>query len=111
MEKRASRDRELKAARRFDQHISKLSKVTNALVRKRHLEKQKRDPVRKGSTLSNEPVFPPPAPSVQLRDKIISGMCEDIDPARLEEAGCAVRGQLTPTVQLTKINYQLAGPG
>ena len=29
-------------------------------------------------------------------------MCEDVDPTQVEESGCAVCGQLTPTVQLTK---------
>ncbi|KAJ7191442.1 hypothetical protein GGX14DRAFT_537861 [Mycena pura] len=40
---------------------------------------------------------------MELRHKIISGMCEDVDPSLLEESGCAVCGQLTPTVQLTNL--------
>ncbi|TFK57783.1 hypothetical protein BDN72DRAFT_782868, partial [Pluteus cervinus] len=37
----------------------------------------------------------PPAPLKQeLVDRIISDFCEDISPAKLEESGCAVCGEL-----------------
>ncbi|KAJ7435552.1 hypothetical protein FB451DRAFT_1344754 [Mycena latifolia] len=48
-----------------------------------------------------KPIFPPPPPSKVLRHEIISGMCQDLDPASLEEAGCAVCGLLTPSKDLT----------
>ncbi|KAJ7900822.1 hypothetical protein B0H13DRAFT_1622247 [Mycena leptocephala] len=36
--------------------------------------------------------FPPAVPSRKLRHEVISGMCDELDPASLEESGCAVCG-------------------
>ncbi|KAJ7921011.1 hypothetical protein B0H13DRAFT_1516167, partial [Mycena leptocephala] len=48
--------------------------------------------------------FPPIAPSRKLRHEIITGMYEDADPSQLQESGCAVCGQLTPNVELTRMH-------
>ncbi|KAJ7840438.1 hypothetical protein B0H13DRAFT_1649694, partial [Mycena leptocephala] len=45
--------------------------------------------------------FPPLPPTQKLRHEIITGMCSDVDPDNIEEAGCAVCGQLTNTRELT----------
>ncbi|KAH6888905.1 hypothetical protein BKA70DRAFT_1041779, partial [Coprinopsis sp. MPI-PUGE-AT-0042] len=45
--------------------------------------------------------FPPTPPSEDLLLKIASGFCNDSDPCRLEEAGCAVCGELHPRLTLT----------
>ncbi|TFK59313.1 hypothetical protein BDN72DRAFT_780915, partial [Pluteus cervinus] len=44
--------------------------------------------------------YPPPPLSQELVDKIIGDFCEDISPAKLEESGCAVCGELHPTQEM-----------
>ncbi|KAJ7443532.1 hypothetical protein FB451DRAFT_1010112, partial [Mycena latifolia] len=45
--------------------------------------------------------FPPSSPSMADEHRIITNMCEQVDPANFQEAGCAVCGALTPFNQLT----------
>ncbi|KAJ7476501.1 hypothetical protein FB451DRAFT_1033290, partial [Mycena latifolia] len=45
--------------------------------------------------------FPPRPPSMADEHRIITNMCEQVDPANFQEAGCAVCGALTPFNQLT----------
>ncbi|KAJ7083513.1 hypothetical protein C8R43DRAFT_909503, partial [Mycena crocata] len=99
------RERERKAAFREAVRAAKLtkaarSKCSEALRRKRKIIKE-RNTANKVNKESPPPVFPPPAPSKELRHKIIRGMCEDMDPEKIEESGCAVCGQLTPNIELT----------
>ena len=47
-------------------------------------------------------VFPPKPPSKKLIHKIISGFCEDTQPSKLLESGCAVCGQLTKLSDMLK---------
>ncbi|TFK58815.1 hypothetical protein BDN72DRAFT_781548, partial [Pluteus cervinus] len=49
----------------------------------------------------HNPIKYPPAPLKQeLVDRIISDFCEDISPAKLEESGCAVCGELHSTHEM-----------
>jgi hypothetical protein len=58
-------------------------------------------------SISNETPFPPPPPSKELIRKIINGFCADSDPSELEEAGCAVCGQLCRLKNLLSLSkYQ-----
>ena len=50
-----------------------------------------------------EVVFPPPPLSLELSHTIISGFCNDSAPEKFEEAGCAVCGQLTPKINLSRL--------
>ena len=47
--------------------------------------------------------FPPIPADNQSSHKIISDFCESLTPDALEEAGCAVCGQLVPVTQLTRL--------
>ena len=47
--------------------------------------------------------FPPPPVDNELSQRIISDFCNDSLPSALEEAGCAVCGQLVPVSQLTRL--------
>ncbi|KAF8234665.1 hypothetical protein L208DRAFT_1148321, partial [Tricholoma matsutake] len=47
--------------------------------------------------------FPPPPLNDGLSHKIISGFCKDSSPSTIEEAGCAVCGQLIPLSQLSRL--------
>ena len=47
--------------------------------------------------------FPPSSPSKHLMHKIISGFCNDTQPGKFEEAGCAVCGQLVVLTKLIKL--------
>ena len=47
--------------------------------------------------------FPPSPPSKRLMHKMISGFCNDTDPSKFEEAGCAVCGQLLILTNLIKL--------
>ncbi|KAJ7156920.1 hypothetical protein C8R43DRAFT_865820, partial [Mycena crocata] len=57
--------------------------------------------------------FPPHPPSKADQHRIISGMCNDFDPANFEESGCSVCGELVPKIELTRkedlpdLNYEL----
>ncbi len=53
---------------------------------------------------SKVPVFPPSPPSTKLIHDIITGFCKDTSPARFEESGCTVCGQLTLLTDLKKID-------
>ncbi|KAJ7906359.1 hypothetical protein B0H13DRAFT_1880672 [Mycena leptocephala] len=81
--------RERKAVLRAEQRIVKQrrAKASVILIRKRREIKERRS---KKSGRKNEvyPV-PPKPPSMQLRHKIITGMCKDLEPSTFEEAGCA----------------------
>ncbi|KAK7041383.1 hypothetical protein R3P38DRAFT_2512236 [Favolaschia claudopus] len=46
-------------------------------------------------------LFPPQPASKELRHKILTGFCRDIEPSRFEEAGCTVCGLLIPKSKLT----------
>ena len=61
----------------------------------------------KASSLQTNDVFPtfPPDPlSAQLTHSVISAACKQMQPDNLEEAGCAVCGQLTPLSQLLDLS-------
>ncbi|KAJ6449106.1 hypothetical protein C8R45DRAFT_754222, partial [Mycena sanguinolenta] len=45
--------------------------------------------------------FPPDPLSTADEHRIISNMCRAVDPTNLQEAGCAVCGQLVPFTELT----------
>ncbi|KAF8811288.1 hypothetical protein BYT27DRAFT_7090286, partial [Phlegmacium glaucopus] len=47
--------------------------------------------------------FPPTPVNNELSQKIISNYCVDLSPSAMEEAGCAVCGQLIPVTQLTRL--------
>ena len=47
--------------------------------------------------------FPPLPPSKRLMHKIINGFCNDTQPSKFEEAGCAVCGQLVAMTKLIKL--------
>jgi hypothetical protein len=47
--------------------------------------------------------FPPPPPSLSLRDAIIRDWCKDIDTTKLEESGCAVCGLISPSGTLSPL--------
>jgi hypothetical protein len=47
--------------------------------------------------------FPPSPPSKRLMHKMISGFCNDTNPSKFEEAGCAVCGQLVVMTKLIKL--------
>jgi hypothetical protein len=52
----------------------------------------------------HQPIEFPPAPvDNKVSHKIISDFCESLTPDALEEAGCAVCGQLVPVTQLTRL--------
>ncbi|KAK6992155.1 hypothetical protein R3P38DRAFT_2571364, partial [Favolaschia claudopus] len=53
------------------------------------------------SVSTQELEFPPKPASEELRHKIISGFCNDIDPSSFEEAGCTVCGLLARKSCLT----------
>ena len=55
-----------------------------------------------GST-STTPTFPPSPPDNKLLCDIARDFCFDSSPDKMEEAGCAVCGQLTPSSKLTKL--------
>jgi hypothetical protein len=57
-----------------------------------------------GKNGRNQPIeFPPMPVDNKLSHKIISDFCESLTPDALEEAGCAVCGQLVPVTQLTRL--------
>ena len=47
--------------------------------------------------------FPPPALTEELSETIIRNWCKATDPSVLEEAGCAVCGELVPVKQLSRL--------
>jgi hypothetical protein len=48
-------------------------------------------------------IFPPPPPDNKLVCGIARDFCRDSSPDKMEEAGCAVCGQLTPSLKLTRL--------
>ena len=62
-------------------------------------------------------IFPPPALSSELSRTVITGFCNDTMLAKLEEAGCAVCGELVSTCNLSRLKvvknmlHILAAPG
>jgi Na+-translocating ferredoxin:NAD+ oxidoreductase RnfC subunit len=50
----------------------------------------------------DKPIFPPRPPSLELKHQVISGMCEELNAANFEEAGCSICGSLTPLFELPK---------
>jgi len=50
------------------------------------------------------PDFPPPPPSVHLKETIVRNWCKDTSPEMFAEGGCAVCGQLTPLHQLSPLS-------
>ena len=47
--------------------------------------------------------FPPMPIDSKLQHKIVSEFCKSLTPDALEEAGCAVCGQLVPVSELTRL--------
>jgi hypothetical protein len=77
-------------------------KASAALLKKRRQIRDRRKKEREPSKDAPSR-FPPVPPSQGLRHQVISGMCDELDPATLEEMGCAVCGSLTPRIELTKM--------
>ncbi|KAJ7351638.1 hypothetical protein DFH08DRAFT_694806, partial [Mycena albidolilacea] len=77
-------------------------KASAALLKKRRQIRDRRKKEREPSKDAPSR-FPPVPPSPGLRHQVISGMCDELDPATLEEMGCAVCGSLTPRIELTKM--------
>ena len=50
------------------------------------------------------PKFPPSPPSQELLEKIVEGFCNNTNPSLIEEAGCAVCGQLHPLSNLKPLS-------
>ena len=48
--------------------------------------------------------FPPPAPSMELKETIVRNWTKDGTPSNFTESGCAVCGQLTPVKQLKPLS-------
>ncbi|KAJ7120522.1 hypothetical protein C8R43DRAFT_900739 [Mycena crocata] len=88
------------------------SKISGALKAKRLRSKTKRELSKKGPVNSKKD-FPPHPPSKADQHRIISGMCNDFDPANFEECGCSVCGELVPKIELTRkvdlpdLNYEV----
>ena len=57
----------------------------------------------KSSILSDTTLFPPAPVDNELSQKIIKDFCLDSLPSAIEEAGCAVCGQLVPVSRLTRL--------
>jgi hypothetical protein len=49
--------------------------------------------------------FPPPAPSLLLQENILCNFCVDLSPAKIEEAGCSVCGQLRLKIDLQQAEH------
>ena len=54
-------------------------------------------------TLPPESTFPPPPLSKELAETIIRSWCKETKPSSLEEAGCAVCGELVPMSHLSRL--------
>jgi len=48
--------------------------------------------------------FPPLPPMPALLESIVEGFCADTSPSLIEEAGCAVCGQLHPLLSLNPLS-------
>jgi len=48
--------------------------------------------------------FPPPPPSVELKETVVRNWCHDTSPENFSESGCAICGQLVPAKQLKKLS-------
>ena len=48
--------------------------------------------------------FPPPPPSIELKETVVRNWCHDSLPENFTESGCAVCGQLVPVKQLKKLS-------
>ena len=68
----------------------------------KHADILERDRVRKSNARKNG-LFPPAPLTVQLKETVVRGFCEDTDLAKLQERGCAVCGTLTPLTELTSL--------
>lgn len=55
------------------------------------------------SSTSTMPTFPPSPPHNELICDIARNFCFNSSPDKMEEAGCAICGQLTPSSKLTKL--------
>jgi len=55
------------------------------------------------SSTSTMPIFPPSPPDNKLMCDITRDFCFNSSPDKMEEAGCAVCGQLTPSSKLTRL--------
>jgi hypothetical protein len=61
---------------------------------------------------SDEQSFPPPPPSIELKETIICNWCRDTSPECFQESGCAVCGQLVALKNMsllskTKVNLKI----
>ncbi|KAJ6623833.1 hypothetical protein B0H10DRAFT_1712617, partial [Mycena sp. CBHHK59/15] len=48
--------------------------------------------------------FPPKPSSAAVEHRVITSMCDSMDPAKFMETGCAVCGELVPLTNLTLIS-------
>ncbi|KAF8218417.1 hypothetical protein L208DRAFT_1351669, partial [Tricholoma matsutake] len=56
-----------------------------------------------GGEVSDDSIFPPHALSEDLSETIVRDWCKATDSSSLEEAGCAVCGELVPVKQLSHL--------
>jgi len=55
------------------------------------------------TSTSTMPIFPPSPPDNKLMCDIACDFCFNSSPDKMEEAGCAICGQLTPSSKLTRL--------
>ena len=68
--------------------------ISQSKLGRKYWTKSKQTVVNHRYYIKNNVQFPPSPPSNRLMQKIITGFCNDTHPVKLEEAGCAVCGQL-----------------
>ena len=99
------KEKDRSAMGRSKHNQQKPNKVNNTWLNKTQIKKRKKQA--KSLKKIQKPVtptaFPPRPASDRLIHKVVSGFCQDTDPACFEEAGCAVCGQLTLLSNLKSI--------
>ena len=91
------------------QRVNRTTEVEQKPYRSEHISSSLRlQPVHSSCTASHSststmPTFPPLQPDNKLMCDIAHNFCFDSSPDKLEEAGCAICGQLTPFSNLTRL--------
>ena len=99
---KAAKDRDRKRAIKVENTMSPVSVLpfTNDLV---DIDKKRGQALSHKDSDHQPAEFPPMPIDSKLQHKIVSEFCECLTPDALEEAGCAVCGQLVPVSQLTRL--------
>ena len=99
---KAAKDRDRKRAIKVENTMSPVSVLpfTNDLV---DIDKKCGQALSHKDSDHQPAEFPPMPIDSKLQHKIVSEFCESLTPDALEEAGCAVCGQLVPVSQLTRL--------